>query len=54
MTPATRLPVEQRLYVPSPGEVSDVEVLPVGDVTDGVLRVGGTVRRPRGCRPSVV
>jgi hypothetical protein len=46
MTPATRLPVEQRLYVPSPGEVSDVEVLPAGDVTDGVVRVGGTVRRP--------
>jgi hypothetical protein len=46
MTPATRLPVEQRLYVPSPGEVSDVGVLPAGDVTDGVVRVGGTVRRP--------
>ena len=46
MTPAPRLPVEQRLYVPSPGEASDVELLPAGDVTEGVLRVGGTVRRP--------
>lgn len=46
MAPAPRLPVEQRLYVPSPGEASDVELLPAGDVTEGVLRVGGTVRRP--------
>lgn len=41
-----RLPVEQRMYIPFPGEASDVELLPAGDVTDGVLRVGGTVRRP--------
>ncbi|MFJ5697310.1 aminoglycoside phosphotransferase family protein [Arthrobacter sp. NPDC093139] len=46
MIPAPRLPVEQRLYVPSSGEASDVELLPAGDVTEGVLRVGGTVRRP--------
>jgi hypothetical protein len=46
MTPAPRVPVEQRVYVPSPGEAPDVELLPAGDVTEGVLRVGGTVRRP--------
>lgn len=46
MNPVTRLPVEQRLYVAAPGEASDVELLPAGDVTDGVVRVGGTVRRP--------
>lgn len=46
MNPVTRLPVERRLYVAAPGEASDVELLPAGDVTDGVVRVGGTVRRP--------
>jgi hypothetical protein len=46
MTHVTRLPVDRRLYVPSPGEASDVELLPAGDVTEGVVRVGGTVRRP--------
>lgn len=42
----TRVPVEQRRYSRSPGEASDVELLPAGDVTQGVMRVGGTVRRP--------
>ncbi|TSE17291.1 phosphotransferase [Arthrobacter sp. KBS0703] len=46
MNPVTRLPVERRHYVAAPGEASDVELLPAGDVTDGVVRVGGTVRRP--------
>ena len=46
MNPVPRLPVERRLYVAAPGEASDVELLPAGDVTDGVVRVGGTVRRP--------
>ena len=46
MNPVPRLPVERRLYVAAPGEASDVEALPAGDVTDGVVRVGGTVRRP--------
>lgn len=41
-----RGPVEQRLYVPAPGEASDVELMPAGDVTDGVVRVGATIRRP--------
>lgn len=39
-------PVKSRRYVPAPGEAYDVEVLPAGDVTEGVVRVGGTVRRP--------
>ncbi len=34
-----------RRYVPPPGEGPEVE-LPRGDVTEGVVRVGGTVRRP--------
>ncbi|WP_426997667.1 phosphotransferase [Pseudarthrobacter sp. N5] len=46
MNPVTRTPVEQRPYVPAPGEASDVELMPAGDVTDGVVRVGGTIRRP--------
>lgn len=46
MDPGTRLPVENRIYIPVPGEETDVELLPAGDVTDGVVRVGGTVRRP--------
>ncbi|MDP9695762.1 UNVERIFIED_ORG: hypothetical protein J2X79_003339 [Arthrobacter globiformis] len=46
MDPGTRLPAENRIYIPAPGEESDVELLPAGDVTDGVVRVGGTVRRP--------
>ncbi|MGO4121248.1 phosphotransferase [Arthrobacter sp. YAF16] len=41
-----RPPVEARVYVPAPGEASDVELMPVGDVTEGVVRVGGTIRRP--------
>jgi hypothetical protein len=40
------MPVESRVYVPAPGEASDVELMPAGDVTDGVVRVGGTIRRP--------
>lgn len=43
---AYREPVETRIYAPAPGEPSDVELLPAGDVTDGVVRIGGTVRRP--------
>jgi hypothetical protein len=46
VNPVTRLPVERRHYVAAAGEASDVELLPAGDVTDGVVRVGGTVRRP--------
>jgi hypothetical protein len=46
VNPVPRLPVERRHYVAAPGEASDVELLPAGDVTDGVVRVGGTVRRP--------
>ncbi|UKA54704.1 aminoglycoside phosphotransferase family protein [Arthrobacter sp. FW305-BF8] len=46
MDPRTRLPVENRIYIPAPGEETDVELLPAGDVTNGVVRVGGTVRRP--------
>ncbi len=42
-----RRPVESRAYVPAPGEASDVELMPAGDVTDGVVRVSGTIRRPR-------
>jgi hypothetical protein len=42
----SRVPVEERLYVPAPGEESDVELMPAGDVTEGVVRVGGTIRRP--------
>ena len=34
------------MYVPAAGEASDVELMPAGDVTDGVVRVGGTIRRP--------
>ncbi|AXJ09534.1 phosphotransferase [Arthrobacter sp. PM3] len=46
MSPARRVPVDSRVYTPAPGEESDVEPMPAGDVTDGVVRVGGTVRRP--------
>lgn len=46
MSTRYRPPVEARVYVPAPGEASDVELLPAGDVTEGVVRVGGTVRRP--------
>lgn len=42
----SRVPVEERLYVPAPGEESDVELMPAGDVTEGVVRVGATIRRP--------
>lgn len=46
MSARDRPPVESRVYVPAPGEASDVELMPAGDVTDGVVRVGGTIRRP--------
>ncbi|GAA2126844.1 phosphotransferase [Arthrobacter humicola] len=46
MSSAHRVPVAARVYVPAPGEASDVELMPAGDVTDGVVRVGGTIRRP--------
>ncbi|MGO4804560.1 phosphotransferase [Arthrobacter sp. 2MCAF15] len=46
MSPARRVPVDSRVYAPAPGEASDVEIMPAGDVTDGVVRVGGTIRRP--------
>ncbi|MDP9981064.1 hypothetical protein J2W14_000440 [Pseudarthrobacter oxydans] len=38
--------MSRRGYVPAAGEASDVELMPAGDVTDGVARVGGTIRRP--------
>jgi Phosphotransferase enzyme family len=43
---AHRAAVEQRVYAAAPGEAADVEPMPAGDVTDGVVRVGGTIRRP--------
>ena len=46
MNPAHRVPVASRVYSPAPGEASDVECMPAGDVTEGVVRVGGTIRRP--------
>ena len=46
MSTRFRPPVEARVYVPAPGEASDVELMPAGDVTEGVVRVGGTIRRP--------
>lgn len=46
MNPAHRVPVASRVYTPAPGGASDVEPMPAGDVTDGVVRVGGTIRRP--------
>ena len=46
MSTRYRPPVEARVYVPAPGEASDVELMPAGDVTEGVVRVGGTIRRP--------
>lgn len=46
MNPAHRVPVTSRVYTPAPGGASDVELMPAGDVTDGVVRVGGTIRRP--------
>ena len=46
MSTAHRVPVASRVYTPAPGEASDVELMPAGDVTDGVVRVGGTIRRP--------
>jgi hypothetical protein len=46
MSTARRVPVASRVYTPAPGEASDVELMPAGDVTDGVVRVGGTIRRP--------
>lgn len=46
MSIKSRVPVEERLYVAAPGEESDVEVMPAGDVTEGVVRVGRTIRRP--------
>ncbi|MBT2597042.1 phosphotransferase [Arthrobacter sp. ISL-72] len=44
--PAAQGPVESRVYRPAADEASDVELMPAGDVTEGVVRVGGTVRRP--------
>jgi hypothetical protein len=41
-----RIPVEKRVYEPAPGEESDVEIMPAGDVTEGVVRLGSTIRRP--------
>jgi hypothetical protein len=38
--------VASRFHAPSPGEASDVELIPAGNVTDVVARVGGTIRRP--------
>jgi len=35
-----------RRYVEPAGGASEVVVLPKGDVTEGVVRIGGTVRRP--------
>lgn len=46
MSTPHRPPIEARVYVPAPGEASDVELMPAGDVTEGVVRVGGTIRRP--------
>lgn len=46
MSTRHRAPVEAPAYVPASGEASDVELMPAGDVTEGVVRVGGTVRRP--------
>lgn len=46
MSTRDRPPVEARVYVPAPGEASDVELMPAGDVTEGVVRVGRTIRRP--------
>ena len=46
MSTRHRPPPESRVYVPAAGEASDVELMPAGDVTDGVVRVGGTIRRP--------
>ena len=46
MSSRHRAPLESRVYVPAAGEASDVELMPAGDVTDGVVRVGGTIRRP--------
>lgn len=46
MSTRDRPPVESRVYVPAPGAASDVELMPAGDVTAGVVRVGGTIRRP--------
>jgi hypothetical protein len=45
MSSRHRAPLESRVYVPAPGEPSDVEPMPAGDVTEGVVRVGGTIRR---------
>ncbi|MDQ0754630.1 phosphotransferase [Arthrobacter sp. B3I4] len=46
MSPTHRPPVEARVYAPADGEASDVELMPAGDVTEGVVRIGGTIRRP--------
>lgn len=47
MSTRSRPPVETRVYAPADGEASDVEPMPAGDVTEGVVRVGETIRRPR-------
>ncbi|MET4135105.1 hypothetical protein [Pseudarthrobacter sp. PvP090] len=46
MSSRHRPPPESRVHLPAAGEASDVELMPAGDVTDGVVRVGGTIRRP--------
>ncbi|MGY2744302.1 hypothetical protein ACQCSU_12245 [Pseudarthrobacter sp. O4] len=40
MSTKHRPPVESCVYVPAPGEASDVELMPAGDVTDGVTPGG--------------
>lgn len=44
--PFPQVPVDRRIYRAPAGEPSDVERMPAGDVTEGVVRVGGTIRRP--------
>ncbi|MET3810044.1 phosphotransferase [Arthrobacter sp. UYEF3] len=46
MSTRYRPPVQARVYVPAAGEAPDVELMPAGDVTEGVVRVGETIRRP--------
>lgn len=42
---STDVPVRLRRYIDPPGGEPEI-LLPAGDVTEGVVRVGGTVRRP--------
>ena len=46
MSSRHRAPLESRVSAPAAGEASDVELMPAGDVTAGVVRVGGPIRRP--------